>query len=66
MGDMNGDGKVDQSDVDAFVLAVTDRAAYVAKYGEENYLNGDFSGKGSVTFEDINAFREAVSQSKQP
>ena len=62
MGDMNGDGKVDQADVDAFVLALSDRAAYVAQYGEENYANGDFKGSGTITFADINPFREALSQ----
>ncbi len=65
MGDMNGDGKVDQADVEAFVLAVTDRAAYVAKYGEESYLNGDFGGKGTVTFEDINPFRDALAANQK-
>lgn len=62
MGDMNGDGKVDQADVDAFVLALSDRAAYIAQYGEENYANGDFKGSGTITFADINPFLEALSQ----
>ena len=63
MGDMNGDGKVDQNDVDAFVLAISDREAYVKQYGEENYRNGDFRGTGTITFDDIGAFRKALSQS---
>ncbi len=62
MGDMNGDGKVDQTDVDAFVLALTDRKAYVARYGEENYKNGDFHGTGTITFADIDAFQEVLSR----
>ncbi len=61
MGDMNGDGKVDQNDVDAFVLAMSDREAYIAKYGEENYKHGDFGGTGTINFSDIDAFRKALS-----
>ncbi len=62
MGDMNGDGKVDSADIDAFVLAISDREAYTKKYGAENYANGDFTGGGTVNLDDINAFRDALAK----
>ncbi len=55
-GDMNCDGVVDGRDVDAFVLAVTDPAAYEATYPDCNRLRGDFNGDGEVSDLDVASF----------
>ena len=60
MGDMNGDGKVDDADVNPFVMALSNPEAFKAKYGLETYLNGDFTGSGQVNFSDLNPFQEAL------
>lgn len=46
LGDFNGDGLVNNFDIDAFVLALTDREAYLAQYpdvplDEVSDINGD-------------------------
>lgn len=55
-GDMNCDGRVDGLDVQGFVLALLDGAAYDAAYPECSALNGDMNDNGSVTLDDIPAF----------
>jgi len=57
LGDMDGDGDVDEADVPLFVLALTNRADYDA----EGFLTntdaaGDVNLDGSFDFGDINAF----------
>jgi len=55
-GDMNCDGLVNAFDIDPFVLALTDSAAYAAQYPDCNYLNGDINGDGLVNAFDIDPF----------
>jgi RHS repeat-associated protein len=55
-GDLNCDGVVDFADIDAFVLAISDPAAYAAAFPDCNIVLGDANGDGLVNFADINAF----------
>ncbi len=56
LGDMNCDGVVNFEDINAFVLALSNPAAYQAAYPNCNILNGDCNPNGAVDFEDINCF----------
>ncbi len=56
LGDVNCDGVVDNGDIDAFVLALTDPAAYATQYPDCNILNGDTNQDGSTDNGDIDAF----------
>ncbi len=56
LGDMNCDGSVDFFDIDGFVLAVTDPAAYEAAYPDCDLMLADVNGDGEVNFFDIDAF----------
>ena len=56
LGDLNCDGSVDFFDIDAFVLAVTDPAAYAAAYPDCDIMLADINGDGSVNFFDIDGF----------
>ena len=60
VGDLNCDGSVDFFDIDAFVLAVTDAAAYAATYPDCDIMLADCNGDGEVDFFDIDAFVEVV------
>ncbi len=53
-GDVNCDGAVDFFDIDPFLLALFDPAAYAALYPGCN--NGDVNGDGGVDFFDIDPF----------
>ncbi len=55
-GDMNCDGFVNNGDIDAFVLAITDEAAYNAAFPDCNYNNGDVNDDGFVNNGDIDPF----------
>ena len=55
-GDLNCDGLVNFDDIDPFVLALSDPAAYALQYPDCDILNGDANGDGVVNFDDINAF----------
>lgn len=55
-GDVNCDGAVNVLDINAFVLAITDQAAYTAAYPDCIYLNADLSGDNRVNILDINPF----------
>jgi hypothetical protein len=55
-GDLNCDGVVNFDDVDPFVQALTDPAAYQAAYPGCEILNADCSHDGQVNFDDINPF----------
>ncbi len=54
--DMNCDGAVDNGDIDAFVLALLDPAAYHAAFPNCNIASGDVNGDGGVDNGDIDAF----------
>ncbi len=56
LGDMNCDGAVTFDDINPFVLALSDPAAYAATYPNCNVLNGDCDSDGDVDFDDINCF----------
>jgi hypothetical protein len=55
-GDLNCDGVVDFDDINPFVLALSDPAAYAAAYPTCNILTGDCDQNGQVDFDDINPF----------
>ncbi len=59
-GDLNCDGSVDFFDIDGFVLAVTDPAAYAEAYPDCDIMLADCNGDGRVDFFDIDAFVELV------
>jgi hypothetical protein len=55
-GDRNGNGLRNYDDIDPFVLALSDPAAYQAAFPNCNILNGDCNGDGLVNFADIDPF----------
>jgi hypothetical protein len=55
-GDANCDGLVNNGDIDAFVLALTNSAAYALQYPGCNLLNADCNSDGLVNNGDIDAF----------
>ena len=63
LGDMNCDGVVNFTDINAFVLALTGEAAYRASYPNCRWLNADCDGDGLVSFADINPFVALLSGS---
>ena len=60
-GDANCDGRLDNFDIDAFVLALTNPAAYAAAYPDCHLENADANGDGMVNNFDIDAFVELLS-----
>lgn len=56
LGDLNCDGAVNFDDINPFVTALSDPAAYAIQYPGCDILNGDCDGDGDVDFDDINAF----------
>ncbi len=61
-GDLNCDGVVDFFDIDPFVLAVTDPAAYAAAYADCDLTRADCNADGVVDFFDIDGFVELITQ----
>ncbi|MGE0480238.1 MAG: Ig-like domain-containing protein [Phycisphaerae bacterium] len=55
-GDANCDGRVDNFDIDPFVLALTDPAGYALLYPDCDILNADANGDGRVDNFDIDPF----------
>jgi len=55
-GDLNCDGLVNAFDIDPFVLALVDPAAYEEAYPECDYQRADCNGDGSVDAFDIDVF----------
>ncbi|MGE0480060.1 MAG: hypothetical protein AB7Q17_06265 [Phycisphaerae bacterium] len=55
-GDMNCDGVVNNFDIDPFVLALTDAAAYEATFPNCDINNADASGDGLINNFDIDPF----------
>ncbi len=55
-GDLNCDGVVDFLDINPFVLALTDPAAYAQAYPNCDILEADANCDGLVNFDDINPF----------
>jgi hypothetical protein len=65
-GDMNCDGKINFADINPFVLALSNPAAWKAAYPGCPVLNGDINGDGVVNFGDINPFVALLSASPPP
>lgn len=59
-GDMNCDGSIDGHDVHAFVVAVTQPAAYAPNWPHCNILNGDMNNDMSVNAADAGSFAALV------
>ncbi len=55
-GDLNCDGVVDFGDINPFILALSDPAAYAAAFPDCRIANGDINGDASIDFGDINPF----------
>ena len=55
-GDLNNDGIVNFADINAFVLALANPAAYTATYGYSPVQAGDLNCDGAVNYADINRF----------
>ncbi len=55
-GDMNCDGIVNNADIDPFVQALTDPAAYAAAFPDCNIMNADLNGDDVVNNADIDPF----------
>lgn len=55
-GDLNCDGTADFGDINPFVLALSNPAAYAATFPDCEILNADINGDGMVDFGDINPF----------
>lgn len=61
-GDMNGDGVVDEEDVNPFVLALTNRAAYEAAYpGVNADIVGDINQDEAFDLGDVGPFKSLFS-----
>ncbi|MCG3125361.1 MAG: hypothetical protein CHACPFDD_00179 [Phycisphaerae bacterium] len=56
VGDLNCDGSTNGFDVDAFVLALTDPAAYAAAYPNCDIRSGDVNADGTVNGFDVDPF----------
>ncbi len=56
IGDLNCDGAVDNGDIDAFVLALLDPAAFAAAFPDCNFDNADINQDGNVDNGDIDPF----------
>ena len=61
-GDLNCDGNVDFGDINPFVLALTNPAAYAVQFPACDIMNGDIDGNGFVDFGDINPFVRLLTQ----
>ncbi|MGE0481326.1 MAG: kelch repeat-containing protein [Phycisphaerae bacterium] len=60
VGDLNCDGIVNNFDIDPFVLALTDPAAYAAAYPGCDSLSGDVNGDGVLNNFDIDPFVQCL------
>jgi len=56
LGDMDVDGDVDFDDIDDFVLALSNPAAYFTQYGVAREVHGDTDQDGDMDFDDIDDF----------
>ncbi|MEM7627158.1 MAG: polysaccharide lyase 6 family protein [Planctomycetota bacterium] len=53
LGDLNVDGLINFSDINAFVVGLSDPGAYEALYGREAVVNGDLNGDGFFDLSDV-------------
>ena len=57
LGDMNGDGELNNSDINPFVLALTDPASFAAQHPDVDInAAGDFNGDGVFNNLDLSGF----------
>jgi len=56
LGDMDESGSVNNNDITPFVMALTDRATYIATYGLDPDVVGDIDGSGALNNNDITPF----------
>ncbi|HVP12165.1 MAG TPA: endonuclease [Phycisphaerae bacterium] len=59
-GDMDCNGLVDVADIDSFVLALINQAAYQAAFPSCRWLNADCNGDGRVDGADVQSFVSAL------
>jgi hypothetical protein len=59
-GDLNCDGSINGYDIDPFVLALTDSAAYSAAFADCDYMLADINGDGAVNGYDIDPFVQCL------
>jgi hypothetical protein len=62
VGDVNCDGVVSFSDINPFVLAISNPGAWGQTYPTCNLLNADVNGDGTVDMGDINPFIALLQQ----
>ncbi|MBL8879699.1 MAG: hypothetical protein JNG88_11320 [Phycisphaerales bacterium] len=55
-GDMNCDGRINNFDIDGFVIAISDPAAYAATYPDCLATNADVNGDGRINNFDVTGF----------
>ncbi len=63
---MNCDGAVNLDDIEPFVLALVNRAAYDAAYPTCQWINADCNHDGLANFDDINPFVDCLVNSGCP
>jgi len=61
-GDMNGDGEVNNLDINPFVLALTDEEAFKNQFDADPATVGDINGDGQLNNLDINPFVELLTE----
>ncbi len=61
-GDLNCDGAVNAFDIDAFVLALTDPAAYAVAYPDCDIRLADLNADGTINVFDIDPFVDALTR----
>lgn len=65
-GDLNCDGRVNSFDLDAFLMALTEREHYMQVYGSCDWRRADVNGDGTVDGFDIDAFIALLLASVEP
>jgi len=66
MGDINGDGAVNNLDINPFVLGLSDREQFIDEFGYAPVAAGDANGDGEFDNLDINPFVELLTTSASP
>ena len=60
LGDLNGDGTLNSSDVDPFVLVMTDPEAFAQQYPDVDPMLADVNGDGSINSLDIDGLTALI------
>ena len=64
LGDLNCDGAVNVFDIDPFVLALTEPAAYASVYPDCDAMLADVTGDGAINVFDIDPFVSLLTDSR--